>query len=50
LTEAAQGIIAVFKSVNTTTLKEHVKGEGFKAYSAKSNFSRILGVPMAKYD
>ena len=50
LTEAAQGIIAVFKSINTTTLKEHVKGEGFKAYKAMSNYSRILGVPLDKYD
>lgn len=50
LTEAAKGIIAVFKTVKTETLKEHVKGEGFSAYRAMSNYSRILGVPLAKYD
>lgn len=50
MTEAAQGIINTFKTVKTTTLKEHVKGEGFKAYRAMSNYSRILGVPMDKYD
>ena len=44
LTEAAKGVIAVFKTVKTETLKEHVKGEGFKAYKAMSNYSRILGV------
>lgn len=50
LTEAAKGIIEVFKTVKTNTLKEHVKGEGFKAYSANSSYSRILGVPTSKYD
>eukprot|EP00178_Gracilaria_changii_P024879 TRINITY_DN7543_c0_g1_i5.p1 TRINITY_DN7543_c0_g1~~TRINITY_DN7543_c0_g1_i5.p1 ORF type:complete len:383 (-),score=82.60 TRINITY_DN7543_c0_g1_i5:70-1116(-) len=50
LTEAAQGIINTFKTTKTTTLKEHVKGEGFAAYKAKSNYSRILGVPTSKYD
>lgn len=50
LTAAAKDFIAVFKSVDTKTLKEHVKGEGFKAYGAKSSYSRILGVPLSKYD
>jgi hypothetical protein len=50
LTEAAKGIIAVFKTVKKETLKDHVKGEGFSAYKASSAYSRILGIPAAKYD
>lgn len=49
MTEAAQGVIALFKSTKTSTLKEHVKGEGFKSYKAMSNYSRILGVPTNRY-
>jgi hypothetical protein len=36
--------------VKKTTLKEHIKGEGFKAYKSMSNYARILGVPLANYD
>lgn len=48
-TELAKGIISLFKTVKTTTLKAHIKGEGFKAYKAMSNYARILGVPTRDY-